>query len=206
MTTRPIFGSNPNPYRQPNMEMVAVKHNPWGRWGQVDFQRERDLLPNVNPDRDYGWLAVMEAGYDADFDAREKAKIMDLINTAKHGDTAEAVLALTALEVEYPDCYHALTKIKSDNPKHIVAERNARTAPLKKNIARKTSKNASVIELGRQSFEDVKKGSAGIYGWVKEKTSPDADLNTQLEREKVTEAIRKAQDKAETKLFKDAVK
>lgn len=93
------------------MTKVSIeKHNPWGRFGQRDIQRERDAIPNCNPDSDLGWLPSMERDLDREFDAKEKQNLLETMRTAKYAeDDAEAALALAKLEREYPDVYENLT-------------------------------------------------------------------------------------------------
>lgn len=115
---RPITGKK-RTYRTPEMKVVKLEKpsNPWGRYGQRDIKRERDLLPNVNPDADYGWLAFLEGVYEKQYDRDEKMKLLELLKTAKNGTDEESAIALTELEVEYPDVYHHFVGKKSDLPR-----------------------------------------------------------------------------------------
>jgi hypothetical protein len=93
------------------------KHNPWGRFAQRDIKRERDVIEGVEPDRDWGWLAVMEGGVYKQYDEDEQARIEKLLETAQNGTKSEKAIAITKIETEYPDIYEAFTGKKSDLPR-----------------------------------------------------------------------------------------
>jgi len=235
MTTRPIFGSNPNPYRQPEMKMVAVKHNPYGFFARRDIKREIDLIPNCDERQDLGWLPRLEQNLYDEKDAEEQAKIMETIRIIKTGSDAESAIAMTKLETQYPDIYHHLLGRKSDLPKHITEERMSRKAPLKKNleypVTRRIRKGESAGEVIRQTATDLK----GKFDYTKEKISNSpisdyfrpklkeahetsqaekaqkkelerkADEETKRLKKEATDARNKEQSKKEDQMFEEAV-
>jgi len=79
---------------------------------------QKDYLPNVSHQTDFGWKSFMEGLLYKDLDRNSKAKVRGLIKRAQGSDRADAAVALTELEHLYPDAYeHAFGKT-ADIPRH----------------------------------------------------------------------------------------
>ena len=110
----PISGGGSGRYSTPSIETKKVA---WGRYGQRDIQRERDAIPQCNPDSDLGWLPAMERDLDREFDEKEKDRLLEIMRTAKYGSDEEAAISLAMLEKEYPDVFEFFTGDIADMPR-----------------------------------------------------------------------------------------
>jgi hypothetical protein len=109
----PVSGRSGGRYSTPSIETRRVS---WGRYGQRDIQRERDSIPDCNPDSDLGWLPAMERDLDREFDEKERDKLLELMRTVKYGSDEEAAISLAMLEKEYPDVFEFFTGDVADMP------------------------------------------------------------------------------------------
>jgi len=194
----------------PSVKIVQVKSNPWGRFAQHDIKRERDLLPSVNPDTDYGWLAHMEKGFEDDYDRKEQAKIMRMLNVAKYGTNAQAAIALTKLEVEYPRVYHHFvgrkSEIKRPEPKQKVVVTAA--APAARVASRQGGKSAS--EVAREPVSELRASVSAAKEKIRptkpvEAPKPEApkikvtDISNKIKVSKVADIHKAIKEKREGK-------
>jgi hypothetical protein len=107
-------------HSQPLIEKVKFnirKIKTYGRYDQRDIDYAKDVLPDVDEDKDFGWLPALERDLEREFDQQDRTRLAKMFHQIKKGTPEEAAVSLAELEKEYPTVYENYTGKEADVPR-----------------------------------------------------------------------------------------
>jgi len=105
-------------HSQPPMKTVKIeKVKSYGRFDQRDIDYAKDLIPECDEDKDFGWLPALERDAEREWDEQDRNRLSMLFRQIKNGNDMESAMALTELEKEYPTVFENFMGEKSDIPR-----------------------------------------------------------------------------------------